>query len=91
MAGPSCVVPAESVKLYELARDHRWEEARMLQKQLWSINRIFQKYALAPCIKACLELQGFPVGSPIPPLQPLSGVELKEVEQVLKELNVLGA
>lgn len=91
MAGPSCVVPAESVKLYELARDHRWEEARIIQKQLWSINRIFQKYALAPCIKACLELQGFPVGAPIPPLQPLSGVALKEVEQVLKELNVLGA
>jgi 4-hydroxy-tetrahydrodipicolinate synthase len=91
MAGPSCVVPAESVKLYELARDQRWEEARVLQKQLWSINRIFQKYALAPCIKACLELQGFPVGSPIPPLQPLSGAALKEVEQVLKELNVLGA
>jgi 4-hydroxy-tetrahydrodipicolinate synthase len=91
MAGPSCVVPAESVKLYELARDQRWEEARILQKQLWNINRIFQKYALAPCIKACLELQGFPVGSPIPPLQPLSGAALKEVEQVLKELNVLGA
>jgi len=28
------------------------------------INWVFQKYALAPCIKACLELQGFPVGAP---------------------------
>ena len=89
MAGPSCVVPAESVKLYELARDRRWEEAITAQKRLWSINWIFQKYALAPCIKACLELQGFPVGAPIPPLQPLKGQALKEIEEVLKSLGAL--
>jgi 4-hydroxy-tetrahydrodipicolinate synthase len=89
MAGPSCVVPAESVRLYELARNRQWEEAIRLQKRLWSINWIFQKYALAPCIKACLELQGFPVGAPIPPLQPLKGPALKEVEGVLKSLGAL--
>lgn len=89
MAGPSCVVPADSVKLYELARDRRWEEAITAQKRLWSINWIFQKYALAPCIKACLELQGFPVGAPIPPLQPLKGQALKEIEEVLKSLGAL--
>lgn len=90
MAGPSCVVPSQSVQLYELARTRRWHEAIELQKRLWSINWIFQKYALAPCIKACLELQGFPVGDPIPPLQPLKGPALKEVEGVLKSLGALG-
>jgi 4-hydroxy-tetrahydrodipicolinate synthase len=89
MAGPSCVVPAESVKLYELARDRRWEEAIKVQKRLWDINWVFQKYALAPCIKACLELQGFAVGAPIPPLQPLKGQALKEIEEVLKSLGAL--
>jgi len=89
MAGPSCVVPAESVKLYELARERRWEEAIIAQKRLWGINWVFQKYALAPCIKACLELQGFPVGAPIPPLQPLKGQALKEIEEVLKSLGAL--
>lgn len=89
MAGPSCVVPAQSVRLYELARDRRWDEAIEAQKELWQINRIFQKYSLAPCIKACLELQGFAVGPPIPPLQPLKGQAIKEIEEVLKSLGAL--
>jgi 4-hydroxy-tetrahydrodipicolinate synthase len=87
MAGPACVVPRQSVKLYELAKNRQWEEAILLQKHLWNINRIFQKYGLAACIKACLELQGFPVGAPIPPQQPISGPALKEIEKVLKEFE----
>jgi len=89
MAGPACVIPRQSVKLYELAQEHRWEEALLLQKRLWGINRIFQKCSLAPCIKACLEVQGFPVGNPIPPLQPLSCEAIREVERVLKSLDNL--
>jgi 4-hydroxy-tetrahydrodipicolinate synthase len=89
MAGPACVIPSQSVKLYELAKNRKWDEAISLQKRLWGINRIFQKYALAPCIKACLEIQGFPVGPPIPPLHPLKGAALKEIEGVLEELDAL--
>jgi dihydrodipicolinate synthase/N-acetylneuraminate lyase len=89
MAGPACVIPRQSVKLYELALQRKWEEAIILQKHLWNMNRIFQKYSLAPCIKACLELQGFEVGAPIPPLKPVSGEALKDVERVLKELGAL--
>jgi 4-hydroxy-tetrahydrodipicolinate synthase len=89
MAGPACVIPRQSVQLYTLAEKRRWEEALTLQKQLWNINRIFQKYALAPCIKACLELQGFAVGPPIPPLQPLKANALKEVKEVLVSIGAL--
>ena len=85
MAGPACVIPGQSVKLYELAKNHSWDEALPLQKRLWNMNRIFQKYALAPCIKACLELQGFAVGAPIPPQQPIQGAALKEIEKTLRE------
>jgi 4-hydroxy-tetrahydrodipicolinate synthase len=70
-------------------RWRRWEEAILLQKKLWSINWIFQKYSLAPCIKACLEIQGFPVGDPILPLQPLTREAMREVEEVLKTLDNL--
>ena len=72
MAGPACIIPEQSIKLYELARDRKWEEGLEYQKKLWDINRSFQKYGLAPCIKAALEIQGFPVGEPIPPLKALS-------------------
>ena len=85
MAGPACVIPGQSVKLYELAKNGNWDEALPLQKRLWNMNRIFQKYALAPCIKACLELQGFAVGAPIPPQQAIQGAALKEIEKTLKE------
>jgi dihydrodipicolinate synthase/N-acetylneuraminate lyase len=87
MSGPACVIPRQSVELYDLAQSRRWEEALKLQKHLWNINRIFQKYALAACIKACLELQGFPVGPPVPPQQPLDGPALQEVGKVLKDLG----
>jgi 4-hydroxy-tetrahydrodipicolinate synthase len=89
MSGPACVIPRQSVRLYELSCRRQWDEAITLQKRLWSINRVFQKYALAPCIKACLEIQGFPVGPPIPPLQPLKGAALQEIEGVLKSLQAL--
>lgn len=89
MSGPACVIPRQSVKLYDLAKAHRWEEGIALQKRLWNINRIFQKYSLAACIKACLDLQGFAVGDPIPPLQPLRGEALNEVKKVLQDLGAL--
>ena len=33
MAGPACIVPRESVKLYELCRTGRWPEAMELQRR----------------------------------------------------------
>jgi 4-hydroxy-tetrahydrodipicolinate synthase len=89
MAGPACVIPRQSVKLYELVRQRRWDEAIILQRKLWGINWIFQKYSLAPCIKACLEVQGFPVGDPISPLQPLTCEAMREVKEVLTTLDNL--
>jgi len=83
MAGPACIIPEQSIKLYELARDRKWEEGLEYQKKLWDINRSFQKYGLAPCIKAALEIQGFPVGDPIPPLKALSQQEKEELKGIL--------
>ncbi len=84
MAGPACIIPAQSVRLYELARDRRWDEGLAYQKQLWDINRSFQKFGLAPCIKAALEIQGFAVGDPIPPLKALSPQEKEELGRILQ-------
>lgn len=88
MAGPACVIPRQSVQLYDLTVAQRWAEAMVLQRTLWRVNQIFAKYALAACIKAALLLQGFPVGDPIPPQQPLTGAALDEVRMVLQELEV---
>ena len=83
MAGPACLLPRESVMLYELCEKKHWDEAFRLQKIMWEVNRVFQKYNLAACVKAGLQFQGFSVGNPIPPNQPLATDAQKEVAQVI--------
>src|SRR5580658_3942878 len=74
MAGPACVIPRQSVRLYEMCRDGRWKEAMELQRRLWQINEIFARFNLAACIKAALEIKGYDVGDPVPP-QPRLGAK----------------
>lgn len=89
MAGPACVVPRQSVQLYNLCRAGKWEEAMRLQRSLWRINRVFARYNLAACIKGGLELQGYEVGGPLPPQTPLSDTGRAEIKGVLADLGAL--
>jgi 4-hydroxy-tetrahydrodipicolinate synthase len=86
MAGPACIVPRESVALYELARRGDWEKAMALQRKLWAVNEAFAKYSLAACIKGALEIQGFAVGDPLPPQAPLSAAGREELRLLLGSL-----
>jgi 4-hydroxy-tetrahydrodipicolinate synthase len=87
MAGPACVIPRQSVELYNLCKAARWDEAMTLQRKLWRINEAFARYNLAACIKAGLTIQGYDVGDPIPPQAPLSPDERKAVEAVLRDIG----
>ncbi len=89
MAGPACVVPRQSVQLYELCRAGHWAEAMSLQRRLWRINRVFAKYNLAACIKGGLELQGYEVGAPLPPQAPLSPEGIEDVRRALAAVGAL--
>ena len=86
MAGPACIVPRQSVTLYELCRAQKWSEAMALQRALWRINEAFARFNLAACIKAGLAIQGYPVGDPVPPQTPLTVEERKVVEGILASL-----
>jgi 4-hydroxy-tetrahydrodipicolinate synthase len=89
MAGPACLIPRQSVALYDLCRAGRWPEAMALQRQLWRVNQAFAQYALAACIKGGLELQGFPVGDPLPPQPALDDAGRAEVRAALEALGAL--
>ncbi len=89
MAGPACVVPRQSVELYELCVKGAWDKAMTLQRGLWKINQLFAEYNLAACIKAGLELQGYAVGAPLAPQQALSHEKIEEVRRVLLECEAL--
>jgi 4-hydroxy-tetrahydrodipicolinate synthase len=89
MAGPACIVPRQSVALYELCRAGNWPEAMKLQRHLWRINEAFARFNLAACIKAGLQIQGYAVGDPIPPQPALTPEERRTVEAILAEVQQL--
>jgi 4-hydroxy-tetrahydrodipicolinate synthase len=87
MAGPACIVPRQSVALYELCRAGKWPDAMALQRKLWRINEAFARFNLAACIKAGLQLQGYPVGDPVPPQAALTDAERQAVATALAEIG----
>lgn len=89
MAGPACLLPAASVRLYDLTERGLWDEALAFQKPLWRINELFQKHSLAGCVKAGLQIQGFDVGQPIRPQEPLKPEAVDEIRQALQALSTL--
>ncbi|KLK91304.1 dihydrodipicolinate synthetase [Microvirga vignae] len=89
MAGPACIVPQQSLALYQAAKAGDWARAMELQRPLWRVNEIFAKYSIAACIKAALDLQGFKVGDPLPPQRPLNEAARAEVADVLKSVGAL--
>lgn len=89
MAGPSCLVPRQSVRLYELCLRKDWDTAMRLQQDLWNLNEAFAKHNLAACIKGGLELQGYPVGVPLPPQAPLSKEGMEDVRRALAAVGAL--
>ncbi|RVU20773.1 dihydrodipicolinate synthase family protein [Methylobacterium oryzihabitans] len=90
MAGPACLVPRQSVALYDRARAGDWPGAMALQRALWPVNQAFARYGLAACVKAGLDLQGFPVGAPIPPQAPLDGAGIEDLRGILARVGGLG-
>ncbi|WP_370044560.1 MULTISPECIES: dihydrodipicolinate synthase family protein [Salipiger] len=89
MAGPACIVPEQSIALYEAAKAGDWGRAMELQRPLWRINELFARHSLAACIKAALELQGFEVGDPVAPQKPLGAAARDEVASALRDLGAL--
>ncbi len=89
MAGPACIVPRQSVKLYELCRAGNWPQAMTLQRELWRINEAFARFNLAACVKAGLQIQGYAVGDPVPPQAALTESEREAVESILTDVAKL--
>ena len=87
MAGPACIIPRQSVELYNLCKAARWDEAMALQRKLWRINEVFARYNLAACIKAGLSIQGYDVGDPVPPQAALTADAREVVAAVLRDLG----
>jgi 4-hydroxy-2-oxoglutarate aldolase len=67
---PACVIPDACVRLFELARAGGHAEAVQLQRELVPLARLLGQAYGVPGLKAALNLIGYDVGVPRPPLQP---------------------
>lgn len=86
MAGPACVAPRQSVRLYDLCKAARWDEAMVLQRRMWRLNEAFARFNLAACIKTGLSIQGYEVGNPVAPQTALNSDDRAYIESVLREI-----
>ena len=89
LAGPSCLMPKQSVRLYELCREGAWPDAMALQREMWAVNEVFARYNLVGAVKAGLKLQGFDCGDPLPPQSTLTPEQVSHVETALKSVGAL--
>ena len=89
LAGPSCIVPRQSVRLFELCEAGKWDEAMTLQRELWAVNQVFARFNLAGAVKAGLRLQGFDCGDPAPPQPALTAEQVAAVRKVLEKAGAL--
>ena len=86
-SGPACLIPRQSVALYDLCTGQNWQRALELQRKLWPVNEIFSRFNLASCIKAGLQEQGHSVGNPILPQRSLSSEARAEIAAVLRAIS----
>lgn len=89
LSGPACLVPSQSVRLFELCEAGQWDAAMALQRELWSVNQAFARFNLAGAVKAGLRLQGFDCGALAPPQRGLSPAEIDALRDVLRRVGAL--
>jgi 4-hydroxy-2-oxoglutarate aldolase len=83
------VAPRECVAIYEHVRQGRWEEAQEIHFRLMPVGRAVTSGYGVPGLKACLELLGYRVGAPRPPLLPADGPTREACQRVLTEAGLL--
>ncbi|HMD37243.1 MAG TPA: dihydrodipicolinate synthase family protein [Vicinamibacterales bacterium] len=66
----ACVLPDACVRLFELVKAGKHDEARELQRQLMPISKLLGSHGV-PGLKAALRIAGYDVGVPRPPLAPV--------------------
>jgi 4-hydroxy-2-oxoglutarate aldolase len=78
---PACAAPDAVMRLYELTRASRHADALALQRALAPLARLLGPVHGVPGLKAALNLLGYDVGIPRPPLAPVgeqAEIQLRE-------------
>lgn len=78
-----CVLPDACVRLFELAAAGRHDEARALQERLVPVTRLVTSSHGVAGFKAALNVVGYDVGIPRPPLRPAPHEAIVALRQAL--------
>jgi 4-hydroxy-2-oxoglutarate aldolase len=84
----ACVVPEPCVRLYELARSGRHDEALALQQQLTPLARAVTTQHGVPGLKAAMDLAGYVGGAPRSPLGHVSPAVIDTIREQLDALEI---
>ena len=85
------LVPEPCVRLFELTREGRHEEARLLQQQLVPLGRLVGQVHGVAGLKAAMKLAGCDVGVPRPPLAPVPEAGLAALREALARFQEVAA
>ena len=79
------VDPRTPVQLYEAARKGDIDRVKRLQFKLLSLGKLYSYGTPASCLKACLDIMGICRTHTTSPIQPVSELGRRELEQLLRE------
>ena len=88
---PACVVPDPVARLFEFTRAGRHAEALAVQRELMPIAKLLGPVFGVPGLKAALNLLGYDVGVPRPPLAPLPDAAVTQLREALARFEEIPA
>ena len=88
---PACVIPEAVVRLYELTRAGRHDDAVALQRDLMPLSRLLGATYGVPGLKAALNLIGYDVGVPRPPLAPAPDAAVDALRRAIAQFEEIPA
>ena len=87
----ACAVPEACMRLFVATRDGHHDEARALQRQLAPLAKLLGPAYGVPGLKAALNVLGYDVGVPRPPLSPLPEAAVKILRDALAQFEEIPA
>jgi 4-hydroxy-2-oxoglutarate aldolase len=87
----AALLPEPCVRLFELTRSQRYDEARALQQRLLPIARLISSGYGVPGLKAALSIVGCDVGMPRSPLRPIPDTAIAALKEALTQFEKVNA
>jgi 4-hydroxy-2-oxoglutarate aldolase len=87
----AALLPEPCVRLFDLTKHQRYDEARELQRQLLPIARLISSSYGVPGLKAALQLVGCDVGRPRPPLVSIADPAVAALKEALTRFEEVRA